>query len=57
MVFDTQVLLETDQIPIEVEDGGHGDDHLALELKIGHFHVVARYADIAAVNGLTEALQ
>ncbi len=51
------VLIEAHQIPVEIERGGNGGDHLLLELQIGDFHVVLLHADVAAVHGAAEAVE
>ena len=49
--------LKADQIPIQIERGGHRGDHLLLELQIAHLHVISLHANVAAVHGASESLQ
>ena len=52
-----QILIETDQVPVEIERGRYRRDHLLFELQIGHFEVVLLHPDIAAIHRRAKSVQ
>ncbi len=53
----TYVLMETHQVPIQIQDGRDRGDYLLLELQIGHFQIILLHTDVTAVDGRSESLQ
>ena len=57
LLLDAQILIEADQIPIEIEDGGDRGNDLLLELQVRDLHVVLGDANVSVVHGQTPALE
>ncbi len=54
VLFDFDILVQADQIPVEPDHRGYGADHLLVEDVIGDALVVPGDADVAAVDGHAE---
>ncbi len=52
-----QILMETHQIPIQIQHRRNRSDHLLLELQIGDLQVVLLHPDVAPIHRASEALQ
>ncbi len=57
LLFEANVVVESHQVPIQVQHRRDGSDQLQLHREIGGFDVVLRHADLAVVYGAAEALQ
>ena len=57
LLLGADVVVESNQIPIQLHHTGYRRNHLLLELQVGCFAVVARDTNVAVVHRHTEALQ